>query len=1367
MYDEERLGIFSGRAHSGSVSIFLKLKAGEATQNAIDIMRISSSTNDERSAPGAIWAVWDVALKKVGETMQLSITGDLFWNETSSPRNGLRNKAYKAISQDLIDSFYPTQNQASNAARSPMDFYDASHVPDKGDSLPLSIEVPTLDATLFPYQKRTLQWMLRREGVYCSGSSEVLPLEDAMPAPVTESSREIYDIEDKRFFLNDTLHVVASDMQHYRLEEQAVRGGILAEEMGLGKTLELLALILLHTKPANEPTASATDSTLRPSGATLIVAPESLRQQWMTEMSRHAPGLRYMFYNGCSKSLKTAAADEIEGKLASCDVVLTTYKILSSEVHFAHDAPERSRRHERMYERPKSPLVKISWWRLCLDEAQMIENGYSGAASVAALIPRVYSWAVSGTPVKNDVKDLYALLSFLNYQPICTAPQVWRGILSGSGGNQGEDLFRQIFNVISIRHTKTMVREEIALPAQKRYAISIPFTAVEEQHYQSIFTEMTAACGVDAEGNPAVEDWKPENYVEEMRKWLNRLRQTALHPEVGAYNRRILGSNKARPMRTVEEVLDAMIEQSEGLIRSDQRAYLMSRLTRGQLYENGPRVREALSIWEEVRQETTKLVREAREALQAAIQDLKVEKNIQGGTSDQAMDVELTETDEDDFNETETKGRVGECRRRLRSALELHHKTVFFCANAYFQIRDHVEMTEVDSDEFHRIQKLENEGYEEAKALRKELLRGHHDKASRLMCKLSNEASNQTLTEIPELKTLEMISIESSRATDDLEVLYEELNAQADLIDELREGAVQLLLRKLFDEDDVVETTGEELEEAVKVQDEVMAYTQVLRATIADRLDVVTGGENELVKHETKTAIRMAKDGDGPAPAKLLELMEKREAAKPKEAMSSMRGAIGEFRGVISRLTHEKSQTSRVANELHIASKHLQATQAALTAQTKAAVALTAEIETFTAVMNARLAYYSQLQAVSDSVLAYEGPRTEEAMARMEKAEEDVLRRLASAEAKHRYLLNLKEAGSKSNEPRMCVICQTAFETGVLTVCGHQFCKECMMMWYKAHHNCPVCKRHLTMHQMHDITMKPQEIKVRSDDNHNNAQGSGDGSGSGSGDSKDEAQQESARKQTTIYSEFNAEKLAEIKSIELDGPSYTSKVDTLVRHLLWLRESDPGAKSIVFSQYRDFLTVLGGALSRFRIGHSSVDDRRGGGGAARFREDPAAEVFLLHARASSASGLNLVEASHVFLCEPLVNTALELQAVARVDRIGQVHETTVWLYLTAGTVEESIYDLSVRRRLEHMGQRTKPDHNNNSNDNKGKGKGKGKEVGEGDTIDASLEAANTLEMEHAALAKLMSKDKSAGEVVAQRDLWECLFGHVAKTRASQ
>ena len=232
----------------------------------------------------------------------------------------------------------------------------------------------------------------------------------------------------------------------------------------------------------------------------------------------------------------------------------------------------------------------------------------------------------------------------------------------------------------------------------------------------------------------------------------------------------------------------------------------------------------------------------------------------------------------------------------------------------------------------------------------------------------------------------------------------------------------------------------------------------------------------------------------------------------------------------------------------------------------------------------------------------------------------------------------------------------------------------------------------------------------------------------------------------TIYSGISAATLAWIKNIDLNG-SFGTKIDTLARHILWLREHDRGAKSIIFSQFRDFLNVLARAFSKFGIHFASIDKR---GGVERFRHDPGVECFFLHARAH-ASGLNLVNATHVFLVEPLINTALELQAIARVHRIGQEAPTTVWMYLVEGTVEKAIYDISVQRRLEHIGSDVAV-----KKKGKRRTRGKGAE-GDDPDLEAEIEAANSLEMQDKPLARLLSGTKGGGEMVGEEDLWACLF----------
>ena len=90
------------------------------------------------------------------------------------------------------------------------------------------------------------------------------------------------------------------------------------------------------------------------------------------------------------------------------------------------------------------------------------------------------------------------------------------------------------------------------------------------------------------------------------------------------------------------------------------------------------------------------------------------------------------------------------------------------------------------------------------------------------------------------------------------------------------------------------------------------------------------------------------------------------------------------------------------------------------------------------------------------------------------------------------------------------------------------------------------------------------------------------------------------KEEPAIYSGIHDTVLDQIKNIDLGG-SFGTKIDTIARHILWIREHDPGAKSIVFSQYRDFLDVLARAFTKFRIGFTGIDQKDG---IQKFTNDP-------------------------------------------------------------------------------------------------------------------------------------------------------------------
>lgn len=262
----------------------------------------------------------------------------------------------------------------------------------------------------------------------------------------------------------------------------------------------------------------------------------------------------------------------------------------------------------------------------------MVESGVSKAAIMARMIPRVYAWCVTGTPVRKDVGDLQGLLIFLRYYPYDNVKHVWQSLITSHKHD-----FRRLFGGLALRHSKRNVRNELKLPAQRRYVITMPFTPIEEQHYQQLFEQMCEECGVDTEGAPLLDEWDPEAKSDIMRSWLVRLRQTALHPEIGGRNRRALGQ-KDGPLRTVDQVLDVMIEQTEVAIRTDQRAALISKLKRGQLYENSPRVQEALDIWTEAVTEAGEFVSESREQLRLEVENSNDDQTSNGENSSDDQD---------------------------------------------------------------------------------------------------------------------------------------------------------------------------------------------------------------------------------------------------------------------------------------------------------------------------------------------------------------------------------------------------------------------------------------------------------------------------------------------------------------------------------------------------------------------------------------------------------------------------------------------------------------------------------------------------------------------------------------------------------
>ncbi len=156
-------------------------------------------------------------------------------------------------------------------------------------------------------------------------------------------------------------------------------GACLADDMGLGKTVTLIALHL-HRHEAARGTGSA--------GPTLVVCPASLLGNWEAEIRRFAPGVPVRRLHGAGRTVEGLAADEV---LGDPGFVLTTYGTMRNDAE---------------------QLATVPWGLVVADEAQHVKNAQSSTARALRTIPSAARVALTGTPVENNLTELWAILDW-------------------------------------------------------------------------------------------------------------------------------------------------------------------------------------------------------------------------------------------------------------------------------------------------------------------------------------------------------------------------------------------------------------------------------------------------------------------------------------------------------------------------------------------------------------------------------------------------------------------------------------------------------------------------------------------------------------------------------------------------------------------------------------------------------------------------------------------------------------------------------------------------------------------------------------------------------------------------------------------
>ncbi|CAH8467633.1 unnamed protein product [Heterobilharzia americana] len=306
------------------------------------------------------------------------------------------------------------------------------------------------------------------------------------------------------------------------------------------------------------------------SKATLIISPDHIWQQWKEELQTHiSPSvLHVLIYAGMeapvtpvelgirgsvkeqgntnpfAPRVHTATKVVSENKiceetilpgfvqppqLACADIVLTSYSVVQRELGWVEVFADRQaglgdrpklRVAQRYLCRP-SPLTCVRWWRICLDEAQMVERVTSKTARMLSQITAVNRWCVTGTPAEKSIDDFFGLLAYLRVTPYSFS-HYWNSLLyqpflatcsNSSCTDQhesGDDIkptmnhslneslvastdLGKIISRLLWRNTKALVGDQLAIPSLTEEIHWIAFTPVERYIHDRVLAQSAGA----------------------------------------------------------------------------------------------------------------------------------------------------------------------------------------------------------------------------------------------------------------------------------------------------------------------------------------------------------------------------------------------------------------------------------------------------------------------------------------------------------------------------------------------------------------------------------------------------------------------------------------------------------------------------------------------------------------------------------------------------------------------------------------------------------------------------------------------------------------------------------------------------------
>ena len=254
-------------------------------------------------------------------------------------------------------------------------------------------------------------------------------------------------------------------------------GGILADDMGLGKTVQALAL-LAHAIEEHRAAAP-----VEPFAPFLVVAPTSVITNWAAEAERFLPEAKVV-----TITETTAGKTPLAERVAGAHLVLTSYTLLRmDEEAYTGYARTLGRTVDDSTGEQSAPE---GWGALLLDEAQFVKNTGTRAWSIARAMPARTKIAMTGTPLENNLMELWALLAIVA-DGLFPSARAFRDLYARPA-ESGEDpahaaattaRLRRRIRPLMLRRTKELVAAE--LPAKNDVRVNLPLAPGHRRIYDT------------------------------------------------------------------------------------------------------------------------------------------------------------------------------------------------------------------------------------------------------------------------------------------------------------------------------------------------------------------------------------------------------------------------------------------------------------------------------------------------------------------------------------------------------------------------------------------------------------------------------------------------------------------------------------------------------------------------------------------------------------------------------------------------------------------------------------------------------------------------------------------------------------------